>query len=181
MIYFLIPVYNEADNIPLLAKNTIEALPSENKFFVFVDDCSTDSTIETIKKYYSGYGLQVITKEVNGGPGDSFNRGFEWILNHSDSADDIVVTMEGDNTSDIGILSTMIILSRLNYDLVLASVYAQGGGFNKTSFFRRLTSVIANTTIRFIFDLKVLTLSSFYRVFSIKILRDNKRKRTRLL
>jgi len=169
MIYFLIPVFNEADNIPLLAESIVNSLPSEEKYYVFVDDCSTDSTIETIKKYFAGQRLQLITKEINGGPGDSFNKGFDWILDNSPSITDSIVTMEGDNTSDINILPKMYTISQLGYDLVLASVYAQGGGFNKTSFFRRLISVLANSIIRFIFDLKVLTLSSFYRIYSVAL------------
>jgi dolichol-phosphate mannosyltransferase len=176
MIYFLIPVYNESENIPLLSKNTIEILPTEDKFFVFVDDCSTDGTPDTIRKYYEGKQLQIITKETNGGPGDSFNKGFEWILNHSTSPKDIIVTLEGDNTSDVNILPTMIALNRFDYSLVLASVYAQGGGFEKTSFFRKFISFIANTAMRFIFDLKVLTMSSFYRVYSVSLLRELKKK-----
>ena len=176
MIYFLIPVFNEADNIPLLTDTITNCLPGEDKYFVFVDDCSTDDTITVIKKHFEGKQLEVITKQVNGGPGDSFNKGLEWILANFKSDKDIVVTLEGDNTSDIGILFTMLTLSRLGYDLVLASVYAQGGGFRQTSFFRRLISVVANTAIRFIFDLKVLTLSSFYRVFSINLLKKIKEK-----
>jgi dolichol-phosphate mannosyltransferase len=176
MIYFLIPVFNESDNIPLLAESIINSLPSEDKYYVFVDDCSTDNTIETIKKYFIGQRLQLVTKEVNGGPGDSFNKGFDWILDNSTSITDTIVTMEGDNTSDINILPKMYTISQLGYDLVLASVYAQGGGFNKTSFFRRLISVLANSMIRFIFDLKVLTLSSFYRVYSISLIRRIKEK-----
>ena len=174
MIYFLIPVFNEADNIPLLAKSIINSLPLEEKYYVFVDDCSTDNTIETIKKYFTGQHLQLITKETNGGPGDSFNKGFDWILGSSASLTDTIVTMEGDNTSDINILSKMYTISLLGYDLVLASVYAQGGGFNKTLFFRRLISVLANSMIRFIFDLKVLTLSSFYRIYSVALIRKIK-------
>jgi len=176
MIYFLIPVFNEADNIHLLTDTITNCLPGEDKYFVFVDDCSTDDTISVIKKHFEGKKIQVISKQVNAGPGDSFNKGFEWILSDSKSDKDIVVTLEGDNTSDIGILFTMLTLSRLGYDLVLASVYAQGGGFRQTSFFRRFISVIANTVIRFIFDLKVLTLSSFYRVFTISILKKIKDK-----
>jgi hypothetical protein len=63
----------------------------------------------------------------------------------------------------------------LGYDLVLASVYAQGGGFDKTSFLRKLISAIANFTYRFLFDIKVLTLSSFYRVYKISLLKKLER------
>lgn len=174
MIYFLIPVFNEVDNMPLLAENLTSCLPGEERHFVFVDDCSTDGTVDAIKKLFNKFPLQVITKQANGGPGDSFNKGFEWILSNSKSDSDIIVTLEGDNTSDIGILFTMITLSRLNYNLVLASVYAQGGGFDKTSFFRKIASLVANLMVRFVFNIQVLTLSSFYRVYHVSLLRKIK-------
>jgi glycosyltransferase involved in cell wall biosynthesis len=174
MIYFLIPVFNEADNLALLAENILNCLPGENKYFIFVDDCSTDDTVAVLNKHFAGQQLQVITKLVNAGPGDSFNLGFDWILAHSTSEDDRIVTMEGDNTSDIKILYNMVSISRLGYNLVLASVYAQGGGFDKTSFFRKLSSMVANLLIRFVFDIKILTLSSFYRVYTPELLRKIK-------
>ena len=84
---------------------------------------------------------------------------------------DIVITLEADCTSDLSILSTMLTLNRLGYDLVLSSVYAQGGGFDQTSFLRKFISATANFTFRFLFDVKVLTLSSFYRVYSVALLK----------
>jgi glycosyltransferase involved in cell wall biosynthesis len=174
MIYFLIPVFNEADNIPLLADTITTCLPGEDKHFVFVDNCSTDDTVSFIKKHYGNSRLEIITKQINGGPGDSFNKGFEWILTNSTLPDGIVVTLEGDNTSDISILPTMVTLSRLGYNMVLASVYAQGGGFDKTSSFRKITSLVANLLVRFVFNIKVLTLSSFYRVYAIELLKKIK-------
>ena len=65
----------------------------------------------------------------------------------------------------------MITIHKLGFDLVLASVYAQGGGFEGTTFFRKFISTIANLIFRFFFDIKVLTLSSFYRLYSISLLR----------
>jgi dolichol-phosphate mannosyltransferase len=72
--------------------------------------------------------------------------------------------------------TTMPSLHKMNFDLVLASVYAQGGGFDQTSFFRKFTSAVANFLFRFLFNVQVLTLSSFYRVYSISILRKIKSK-----
>ena len=53
---------------------------------------------------------------------------------------DKVVTVEGDNTSDLEILPVMLANSKMGFGLVLASVYAQGGGFDKTSAFRKIIS-----------------------------------------
>jgi dolichol-phosphate mannosyltransferase len=172
-IYVLIPTYNEAQNIELLARNLFNTLPLKNTFFVFVDDCSSDDTLLLIGNHFNLYpNLAIIEKKTNKGPGDSFNIGFNWILSHSKSDDDIIVTMEADNTSDIELLNKMISISLLGYDLVLASVYAQGGGFSKTSFLRKFISFFANIIFRSIFNIKILTLSSFYRIYSISLLKN---------
>ncbi len=110
-------------------------------------------------------------KKKNTGPGDSFNKGFEWILQQSSSDSDIIITLEGDNTSDLAILPDMLAISGLGYDLVLASVYAQGGGFVKTSLARRLLSFFANMFFRTIFNVKILTLSSFYRIYHVSLVK----------
>jgi len=170
-LYFLIPVYNESDNLNLLSRSLISALPATDKFYLFVDDCSGDDTIIKIKNLFGKVPHHVITKEKNSGPGDSFNLGFRWILENSVNNDDAIVTLEADNTSDIGILPVMTTLSTLGYDLVLASVYAQGGGFDRSSFFRKLISFSANFFLRFAFNIKVQTLSSFYRVYHVSLIR----------
>jgi glycosyltransferase involved in cell wall biosynthesis len=175
MLYFVIPVYNEELNIEELARSLKNTLPDERKFFVFVDDCSKDNSIEAIRSCFNGESLHIITKSENKGPGDSFNLGFEYILSRELSKDDMVITVEADNTSDINILETMVSLSRMGFDLVLASPYAQGGGFEETTIWRRFLSFIANSLLRFCFDIKVLTLSSFYRVYKpelLKIIKD---------
>lgn len=59
---------------------------------------------------------------------------------------------------------------------MLASVYAQGGGFDRTSLLRKLVSFAANMLFRLFFDLKVLTLSSFFRVYSMPVLREIKNR-----
>ncbi|OFX80545.1 MAG: hypothetical protein A2X12_08425 [Bacteroidetes bacterium GWE2_29_8] len=175
--FFLIPVYNEADNIELLSNNLKNCIESkQERCYIFVDDCSSDNSIELIKQYFEGYDYHIITKQVNGGPGDSFNKGFEYIIQQSSSAEDIVITLEADNTSDLNILKDMTEISKLGYDLVLASVYAQGGGFEKTSTFRKLFSTLANLVIRFIFNIKILTLSSFYRIYKVSFLKKIKEK-----
>ena len=168
-IYFLIPVFNES-----LYLNLENKYKERNRTFVFIDDCSTDNTVELIKSFFSNERIHLITKQNNAGPGDSFNIGFEWILDDSKSDKDLVVTMEADNTSDINLLSKMISISEIGYDLVLASVYAQGGGFSKTSWFRKFISFFANMFFRSIFNVKILTLSSFYRVYHVSLLKKIK-------
>lgn len=170
MIYYLVPLYNEEANIPKLHAAFMKEREKYPIYFVFVDDCSSDSTVDLVRTTFGSDECTVLTKEQNVGPGHSFNMGFEWILERCDPTDSIV-TLEGDGTSDLAILPAMLDLSvKHKYDLVLASVYAQGGGFEKTSFFRVLISFVANLTMRSIFGIKVLTLSSFYRIYRAEIL-----------
>jgi len=169
-------VFNEKDNIPGVHASLMRVLTEKNKFYVFVDDCSTDGTVEIIRSTFDNSNLHVIEKENNRGPGDSFNRGFDWILEHSKNDDDIVITMEGDNTADVDSLGNMVNISGMGYDLVLASVYSQGGRLEKTTFFRRLLSLCANMILRFSLKLSVLTLSSFFRIYHVSLL--NKIKTT---
>lgn len=175
MIYILIPVFNEERNLSNLHSEIINVLPGDEKFYVFSDDGSTDNSISLLEKLFNNTNYMILGDGINRGPGAAFNLGFEWIINNSKNENDIVATMEADCTSDITLLPKMLGINRLGYDLVLASVYAQGGGFDETSWIRKLLSSIANLIFRFLFDIKVLTLSSFYRVYSISILKKIKK------
>lgn len=176
MIYLLIPVFNEEGNVANLHSEMKNILPGEDKFFVFSDDGSTDKSVQLIKEYFAGIPHIVLGDGSNHGPGFAFNTGFNWILSNSKNADDVIATLECDCTSDISILPHMLGINRMGYEIVLASVYAQGGGFDNTSFFRRFVSSFANLLYRFLFKLNVQTLSSFYRVYSISLLKRIKQR-----
>jgi dolichol-phosphate mannosyltransferase len=175
MIYFLIPVYNETANLKNLFGELSSLDIAMEVHYVFSDDGSTDKSKEIISELFKGKSFTILGDGINRGPGAAFNTGFAWILQHA-APEDKVVTLEADCTSDLGILNTMLVLRDLGYDLVLASVYAQGGGFEKTSFFRKFISAVANFMFRFLFDVKVLTLSSFYRVYSVALLERIQKK-----
>ena len=181
MIYILVPIYNEEKNIPNLFTEIENILPTENIFFVFSDDGSKDNSKQLLSTYFKKNSHIILGDGNNYGPGNAFNVGFEWILKTSKDPNDIVATLEADCTSDINLLPKMIAINRLGYSLVLASVYAQGGGFDKTSFFRKLLSSVANLFFRFVFDIKILTLSSFYRVYSIELLQKIKANSTTII
>ncbi|MBN2788767.1 MAG: glycosyltransferase family 2 protein [Candidatus Delongbacteria bacterium] len=175
MIYFIVPVYNEELNIEELASSLKKVLPEREKFFVFIDDHSTDNTLKNIDLYFGSMKYHIITKEKNAGPGDSFNIGFEYLLDKT-LKEDLIITIEADNTSSLEILDKMVTISELGYGIVLASPYAQGGGFEETTLIRKILSFVANTALRFIFDIKVLTLSSFYRVYKPEAITQIKNK-----
>lgn len=170
VIVFLVPTYNEADNIVLLHKNLKQASEVEEAHYLFVDDCSTDNTVDVIRSQFHADEVTIIEKEENAGPGDSFNLGMKHVLETYPDKRPTLVTLEADNTSDLGILPEMLMLLDYGYELILASVYAQGGGFSKTSLWRKVISFTANMLLRTVYEIKVQTLSSFYRVYSFALL-----------
>ncbi len=169
MRYFIVPTYNEAANLPNLARELAPFLAQPDAWLVISDDGSRDGTRELAQGLFPAERLTVLGDGINRGPGHAFNTAFEWVLERA-SEEDVVITMEADCTSDIRILPHMLAIADLGYDLVLASVYAQGGGFEETTWLRKLLSATANFIYRFIFDLKVSTLSGFYRVYRVKAL-----------
>lgn len=171
MIYIVIPIYNEEQNL-LNLKNSLLSYPFNEEFcIVFSDDGSTDNTKDKIKELFDSVQYVILGDGINRGPGIAFNTGFDWVLQNSKDESDVVLTIEADCTSDLEILPEMLVLNKMKYDLVLASIYIQGGGFDSTGFLRRILSSIANLLYRFLFKVKVQTISSFYRVYSVSLLK----------
>ena len=171
MIYIVIPVFNEEQNLSNLKKSLLSYPFDEEFYVVFSDDGSTDKTKEKIKEFFGSVKYIILGDGVNRGPGFAFNAGFDWVIQNSQDEKDIVLTIEADSTSDLDILPEMLMLNKMKYDLVLASVYIQGGGFDSTGFIRRFLSSVANLLYRFLFKVKVQTISSFYRVYSVSLLK----------
>ena len=170
MRWILVPTFNEEANLPNLALDLAPYTQRDDTWLVIADDGSTDRTRELVPQLFPGARTVVLGDRVNRGPGHAFAIGFDWIL-HRAADDDLVITMEADCTSDIAILPRMLALTDEGHDLVLASVYVQGGGFERTTWLRKLFSAAANSIYRSVFDLQVSTLSSFYRVHRVALLR----------
>lgn len=162
MIYFLIPTYNDADNLNGLVLNISKNI-KERKKIILVDDGSTDKTKSTVARLSKNFPVKLLTYEKNTGPGFAFKTGFLYIHKLT-KPKDIIVTMEADNTSDYSILKKMIKLSN-KYDVVLSSPYQKGGKFIGISPHRKILSALANYLDELIFKLGVKTTSSFYRAY----------------
>lgn len=172
-LYVLIPVFNEAENIPVLLAGLRDASPrligevsGACVKVLLLDDGSTDGTFLAAREWPRGGGLDVVVlrSEENRGPGDAFRRGFchlAGVLRPSD----LVMTLEGDNTSSLQTAVRLLRRRREGYDAVLASPYAYSGGFGQTTLLRRVISHIANGFVRSALGIRgIHTMSCFFRV-----------------
>jgi dolichol-phosphate mannosyltransferase len=165
VIQAVVPVLNEEPNVARLVDRLTEALSSFAPYrILFVDDGSTDGTAAAIKAKDAA--IEIVSHPRNLGPGAAFRTGFSHVLARI-QPDDLVLTLEGDGTSDLAILPRM--MSRIRHeddDIVLASCYLFGGGIKGTAAHRVGLSHVANGLVKQTLGLSGLaTLSSFFRLY----------------
>ncbi|HEX6512080.1 MAG TPA: glycosyltransferase family 2 protein [Chloroflexota bacterium] len=171
--YLLIPVYNEAANvgeliedIDLHAPQLASASNGRSLCAIFVDDGSTDDTSERILASGPETPRVVLRHGRNRGPGHAFRTGFRHLHAQLDERD-LVMTLEGDNTSRLETAAQMMVRMREGYDAVLASPYAYGGGLRKTPLFREILSYGANHFAPLFMGIQgIHTCSYFFRLYS---------------
>jgi dolichol-phosphate mannosyltransferase len=171
MIRFVVPAYNEAENIPRLLADLAPRARELGARVIVVDDGSTDGTSEVIRQHADDLHLAVVRHHINRGLGTAINTGIRAALGEA-SDDDAIVTIEADCTSDLDDLPRMLELFDAGYDLVLASPYAPGGAIVGVSNHRLLMSKSVSNTFRWLGGLQEIhTLSSLYRVYRAGTLR----------
>jgi glycosyltransferase involved in cell wall biosynthesis len=172
MRIFVIPAYNEAANVPRLLDD-LRARPwllAGGGRVILVDDGSSDGTADVAEAHAGELPLEVLRQVPNRGAGRAFDRGFRRALELcGDSADDVIVTLESDTTSDLDALDEMF-QAAVHAELVLASVHA-GGEMTNVGAHRRFLSRSAAGVIRASAGLDARTVSSFFRVYRASVLR----------
>jgi len=175
VIHVVVPVFNEAGNVEGMLQGLRERLEpfGVGHRLVIVDDGSTDGTAELCRRGSTAESpVEVVSHPRNRGPGAAFRSGFLHVLARADPLD-VVITLEGDRTSDPQILPRMLHRVWEEGDhVVLASCYLYGGGIRGTTLHRVGLSHLANGLMKKTLGLSGLaTLSSFYRVYQVSALR----------
>jgi len=171
MIRFVIPAYNERENIAELMADLAPRAAELGARIIFVDDGSTDGTAEAIAEYRDGLHLAIVRHDVNRGLGTAINSGLRAALGEAHD-DDAIVTLEADNTSDLDDLPRMLESFHAGHDVVLASVYADGGEILGVARWRLAASKSVSNTFRYLGGLRdIHTLSSLYRIYRAGTLR----------
>ncbi|MEC7641397.1 MAG: glycosyltransferase [Nitrospinota bacterium] len=90
-----------------------------NYRLVFVDDGGTDKTAEVIREISNTFPVEMLKNNPQLGRSFAFDKGFRFFLANA-TPEDILVTMEGDDTSDLTTLPRLLEIIRSGKDFALA-------------------------------------------------------------
>jgi len=164
-ISVVIPCYNETDALPYLANTlrTVEDGLVENGYrpnFIFVDDKSTDGTLELLTELFGNKkNVEVLKHETNRGVAAGIMTGIRA------ARTEIVCSMDCDCTYDPHELLNMLQLMTENVDLVTASPYHKDGGVRNVPGWRLFLSRGASFLYRRVLRSRLDTYTSCFRVY----------------
>ena len=176
----IIPCYNEELALPYLA-NVLRSVQSTlaDRFaleFIFVDDCSTDSTAEVLTRLFGDRPeIRIVRHAVNRGIAGALRSGLEA------ASSEIVASIDCDCTYDPLILGEMIPLLSPEADMVTASPYHPSGMVTNVPEWRLVLSRTLSRMYRLILHHKLSTYTSCCRVYRRSVAMQIQVRDTRFL
>jgi dolichol-phosphate mannosyltransferase len=153
MIVVVLPAYNEAEALPPLLRRlhgvSVGHFGSALSVIV-VDDGSSDGTAEAARSAADGLDVRVVAHPENRGLNEAIRTGLLAALEQV-GEDDIVITMDADDTHAPGLISRMTMLVEEGNDVVVASRYAPGGRVLGVPLSRRILSRGASLLFRVVY------------------------------
>lgn len=155
-IKVLLPVYNEGESIYNLLKKFDVFFNSNNisHEVIIINDFSSDNSENFINKAEADLNLKInyIKHSENKGLHGVLETGFKLMTDIKEN--DILVTMDGDNTHDPFLISQMLNKINKGSDIVIASRYCKGSEVHGLSMFREFLSIGARFLYKFRWNIK---------------------------
>ncbi len=172
MIVVVLPAYNEEKTIvPLLIE--IKRLLKERFSgvrIIIVDDGSVDKTREAVEGFQDD-NIKLIRHEKNKGLSEAIKTGLLEAIRLS-SGEDVIVTMDADNTHTPGLIFRMASLIDEGNDVIIASRYVKGARVIGISKKRETISFFGSIFLRTLFPIKgARDYTSGYRAYRSAILK----------
>jgi dolichol-phosphate mannosyltransferase len=171
MIIILLPAYNEASGIERLLGRIGQVLNHDEYQVVVVNDGSTNGTKKIIAKCSERQPIALLNHRVNLGLGKAMETGILYTCSHF-KGNDILVTMDADNTHDPQMIKKMIQKVDSGADMVIGSRFVEKGAEIGVPPYRRLLSRAVKILFKAIFsEAKVRDYTSGYRVYRVSLLK----------
>ena len=166
----IVPCFNEEPTIPMLEPVLASLLRSLGDGYdveiLFVDDGSSDATLEKLHDAAPRLQGKVIAHPHNKGIAEAFRTGFR------EARFDIICTIDADCTFDPMELVPMIAeLQETGVGIVSASPYHPEGGVEGVPAWRLVLSAGASIVYRLILPVKLYSYTACFRVFTRSALR----------
>jgi len=170
-IYFLLPVYNEEQNIKILILKLYTLMKNKEYRIIVVNDGSFDNTAKVLNQLKNPR-ITIEDYYINMNIGAAFSTGINRALLESKHTGDIVIIMESDQTSEVELISELITQINKGNDIVIASRYKKEGKYINFPLTRRLFSLTANKLMKIYFPIhNVHDYTIFFRAYRISVLK----------
>jgi len=166
VIKIVLPAYNEEETILPLIMDIMRILGERFKAFevIVVNDGSTDNTAKIVSELNLPM-VKLVEHTKNKGLSESIKTGLVYTLKDTDE-NDIIVTMDADNTHSPGLIHRMSTLIEEGNDVVIASRYRPGARIIGLTLTRRTISFGGNMLFRLLFPTRgVKDYTSGYRAY----------------
>jgi dolichol-phosphate mannosyltransferase len=174
-IFLVLPTYNEAANIGRLLDKIEEAM---SKFslapyqIILIDDGSTDSTEAIVRSRSKKIPLIFEKHDKNMGLGATIRDGL-YTASKLASDNDIIITMDADDTHTPGLILRMVKMISKGRNIVIASRFQRGSKTIGVPFHRQLLSSGASWLFRLLLPISgVRDYTCGYRAYSAKVIKD---------
>src|SRR5262245_21619871 len=173
-VWIALPAYNEEQALaPLLEAIKTALEPAGIPYGVIVvDDGSSDGTGRVASQASFHMPVELVTHEVNQGLAAALRTGLNAALDRGGS-DDVIVTMDSDNTHPPRLIAEMLIKIRAASDLVIASRFQPGATVIGVPTSRRLYSDVVRWMFQLAFPSRgVRDYTCGYRAYRAEALRQ---------
>lgn len=177
MIYVLFPAFNEEAVIRPTLLALWQAMRGETRRYqaVLIDDGSTDGTVvearQAVAESDGELPLEVLRHGENRGLGAGLRTGISWCLERA-SDDDVIVTLDADNTHPPKLIPGMVDKIGEGLDLVIASRYQRGARVIGVPAYRNALSAVGRLMFQAAFPMRgVRDYTCCFRAYRAPVLR----------
>jgi dolichol-phosphate mannosyltransferase len=159
------PAYNEETEIGSRLKNIAGLMAQKGFSFEIwvVNDGSDDQTVKIVEEVSKEIQVHMIHHERNQGIGIAFLNGLKELVKMVGD-DDIIITLDADNTHNLKTVEFMIKKIDEGYEVIIGSCFTTGGMMIGVPFLRYILSYVSNLAYRTLFHIKgIRTYTGFYR------------------
>ena len=164
----IIPVYNESRNLEKTVNNLRKIKKNIKKFnLIFIDDFSTDNTLNILVKLSKKYSFIKIHKNKKKGLGSAIEEGIKR------SNFNYVAVFMADSSDSINDLNRYYkIISTKKYDAILGSRFIKDSKIKDYPFFKYFLNRIFNNFVKLIFFSDYNDFTNAFKIYKKSVLRE---------